>query len=100
MIDVRLYYNQECYGLRNCLHCQNIIAFGIRSIKSRNNKKLNSRELSRIKKFIYQSVSRENFFCENALSMQDIREYLDKLITDQENLPIIDYDFGPDKNNK
>ncbi len=98
MTDVRLYFNQECYGLKNCLHCQNIIAFALNFLDIRKNEKNKSKDIKKFKKFIIETICRENFFCENALPFKEINNYLDKLISNKEKLPIIDYELGP--NNK
>ncbi len=97
--DVRKYYNQECYALKNCLHCPDCLAFALGYYKTvmdgidDEDTKRNQEVKALVVKFILSVVSSGNLPCGNALSAGNLKVYLSNLLEGKEKLPICHYEF-------
>ena len=88
------YYNLECYGKRQCLHCGDCIAWSIRYLKMSQESEEKKKAL--IIKFLTSTICQENLPCPYALSLGELKSYIDKLTAGKVEAPISHYEFVRD----
>lgn len=97
-IEPRLYYNQKCYAIKNCLHCPDCLAFALKYFSEAPKKTKSNRKGPTKKdlatKFLLMTISAESLPCEDALPSKDLKEYINLLFEEKEELPICHYDFA------
>lgn len=93
-MDIRLYYIEECYGLRNCLHCPDCLAFALKYQKQMGSTmKEKDQVYALVLKFAVSTIASENLPCEYAQRQDNLREYLKQLFKGEAELPICHYEF-------
>lgn len=97
-MDPKKHYNEECYGLRGCLHCQDCLAFAVLYVRDPAYSDDKPREVRRklALKFLVNAISAEALPCDRALRSVDLKEYLKALLAGGGSLPICHYELAPE----
>jgi hypothetical protein len=88
------YYNEECYGKRQCLHCGDCLAWAKRFLQEGWEEE--ERKRAMVRKFLTSTICRENFPCPYALSLTELNNYLNNFIGGEAELPLSHYEFVKD----
>lgn len=99
MVDnARIYYIENCYALRGCLHCPDCLAFALKyhrlaELLEEKDQKAADRSRTLATKFILSTITSENLPCEHALSSADLKNYINSLMEGESQLPHCHYEF-------
>ncbi len=97
--DPRVFYVEDCYALRGCLHCPDCLAFAVKFYKLAELPPSNKtgdplkRKRTLAIKFILSTIASENLPCDYALSSANLKNYIDKVLNGDAGLPNCHYEF-------
>lgn len=96
--DPRKYYVEQCYALKNCLHCPDCLAFALKylreSVPKDADEKLAKKKQNIALKFIISTIASGSLPCSGALPAEDLKSYLNGLLKGEEKLPVTHYEFS------
>jgi len=97
--DPRTYYIEDCYALRGCMHCPDCLAFALKFYNlaqlppHKRGEDTERKKRAIVIKFLISSIASENLPCKDALSSENLKDYIDKLLSGKAKLPNCHYDF-------
>jgi hypothetical protein len=98
-LEPRTYYNQKCYAIKNCMHCPDCLAFALKYYREvpddpATNKRSSMNKKNLVTKFLLMTISSESLSCTNALSSRELKDYINRLLEQNDELPICHYEFS------